>query len=291
MNRYYAAYIFSLFLAGTNGISASYIALSSYEIVLLRFGLASIMLFVLFLVVHRGRFTFLHHRRSLLFLLLTGIVLGINVLFLFEAYQQVGVSLGILGNYCGPALVMLFSPLLFHERLTASKLISFLVVLLGVVLVNGRVFLEGNSSWGLFCCAMAGVTLGAMMVFNKYAKDITGMESSLLTFVIATATIAVFVWSRQGLSMTIAASDWPPILFLSLISTGIGNNLNFSSMKHLPAQTVSVLGYLEPMVAVLLSAVLLHEAMTPTQILGAVCILGGALCCELLPAKAKYAKQ
>lgn len=138
---------------------------------------------------------------------------------------------------------------------------------------------------------MAGVTLGAMMVFNKYAKDITGMESSLLTFVIATATIAVFVWSRQGLSMTIAASDWPPILFLSLISTGIGNNLNFSSMKHLPAQTVSVLGYLEPMVAVLLSAVLLHEAMTPTQILGAVCILGGALCCELLPAKAKYAKQ
>lgn len=285
MNTYYIAYLVSLLLCGTSGIAAGFIHLSSYEIVLLRFGLATILLFVVYMIRYKGRFTFYRHKRSFVFLVLAGLILGVNVLFLFEAYQQVGVPLGILGDYCGPALVMLFSPILFHEKLTIPKLLCFAVVVLGVVLVNGQVFLEGSSGWGLFCCAMSGVTLGVMIVCNKYSTEIQGIESSLLTFAICSAVIAVFVVSQQGFTMTIVPTDWPAILFMSLISTGIGNNLNISSMKHLPAQSVSVLGYLEPMTAVVLSALILHQTMSSTQILGALCILGGAIACERMPKK------
>ena len=291
MNPYYLAYIISLVLCGTSGIAAGFIHLSSYEIVLLRFGLASILLFIVYMVRFKGKFTFYRHKRSFFFLVLAGLILGVNVLFLFEAYQQVGVPLGILGDYCGPALVMLLSPILFHEQLTVRKLLAFAIVVVGVVLVNGPVFLEGSSGWGLFCCAMSGVTLGAMVVCNKFSTEIQGLESSLLTFIICSAVIAVFVISRQGFTITIIPTDWPAILFMSLISTGIGNNLNISSMKHLPAQSVSVLGYLEPMTAVILSALILHQQMSPLQMVGAGCILGGAILCERMGRKPAHADQ
>ncbi|MBR2916504.1 MAG: EamA family transporter [Clostridia bacterium] len=50
----------------------------------------------------------------------------------------------------------------------------------------------------------------------------------------------------------------------------------------MPVQTVAVCGYLEPLSAVLFSAILLDEKITVLQIVGAVLIIGGAMCRELV---------
>ena len=85
-------------------------------------------------------------------------------------------------------------------------------------------------------------------------------------------TIAV-----SGLAM---AADWLPVLCLGLLNIGLGCFFYFSSIGSLPAQTVAVCGYLEPLSAVILSALLLHERLTPLQIAGACLIIGGALFAE-----------
>ena len=77
--------------------------------------------------------------------------------------------------------------------------------------------------------------------------------------------------------MEIAAGDWFPILLLGLVNTGVGCYCYFSSIGDLPAQSVAICGYLEPLSAVLLSVLILHETMAPLQILGAVLIIGGAV--------------
>lgn len=283
MNQYYFAYFFGLFMGATNGISSSYINLSSYEIVFLRFWLATPMLFILFLILQKGRFTFFRYKKSMFFLTLSGLSLAGNVLFLFEAYDALGVNLAILANYIGPVLVILLSPILFHERLTLAKLAALVVVLFGIVLVNGEVFLEGSSTWGLFCGGMAAVCLASMNICNKFAQDIKGLENSLLAFFIAAVAITLFVASRQSLVIIPAASDWPPLLFLGLISTGIGNNLYFVAAKRLPAQTIAICGYIEPVLVMILTFFILHEVMSPLQLVGAACILGGAVFCETRP--------
>jgi drug/metabolite transporter (DMT)-like permease len=53
--------------------------------------------------------------------------------------------------------------------------------------------------------------------------------------------------------------------------------LYFSSIGHLPVQTVSILGYLEPLSALVFSVVLLRESFNAIQIIGAILILGGAV--------------
>ena len=276
LTKSYFKYILALLLFGSNGVVASHIALTSYEIVWLRTLIGSLLLIVLFLL-NKGRFTFLQKKTDFLFLAASGAAMGISWMFLYEAYQQIGVSLSSLLYYCGPVIVMVLSPILFREKLTAPKITGFLLVVVGVILVNGRVAESGESRWGLFCGAMSAVMYAVMVICNKKASRITGMENSTLQLTISFLTVAVIVGARQGITLEITAESWPWILFLGLINTGIGCYFYFSSIGSLPVQTVAICGYLEPLSAVLFSVLLLNESMTLPQILGAGLIIGGAL--------------
>lgn len=152
-----AKYLCALLLFGSNGIVASNIALTSYEIVFLRTMIGSILLILLFLL-GKGRFHIKEYKRDVLLISLSGIAMGTSWMFLYEAYQQIGVSFASLLYYCGPVIVMMLSPLLFKEPLTKHKVFGFAIVLVGILLVNGKIAGEGNS-WGLFCGAMSAIFL------------------------------------------------------------------------------------------------------------------------------------
>ena len=111
MKRSYCKYILGLLLFGSNGIVASYIPLNSYEIVLLRTFIGSVLLIILF-CIGKGKLTFYRHKRHLLWLAVSGIAMGASWIFLYEAYARIGVSISSLLYYCGPVIVMALSPLL-----------------------------------------------------------------------------------------------------------------------------------------------------------------------------------
>ncbi|MDR2782393.1 MAG: DMT family transporter [Treponema sp.] len=276
MKNAYFKYILALLLFGSNGIIASHISLSSYEIVLLRTLIGSILLIALSLLT-RVCFIFWLHKRQFLFLAISGIAMGTSWMFLYEAYQQIGVSIASLAYYCGPVIVMTLSPFLFHERLTLLKAISFFAVLCGIFLVNAHAFQEGKTRWGLFCGVMSAVMYAFMVIFNKKAENIKGLENSTLQLSISFLTVAAFVGLKQGFLFPVTSVDWAPILMLGLFNTGIGCYLYFSSIGHLPAQTVAICGYIEPLSAIIFSVLLLQETMRPIQIIGAVLIIGGAV--------------
>lgn len=276
MKTSYLKYIFALLLFGSNGIVASLIHLSSYEIVLLRTLIGSLLLIAIFFIA-REKLTFYKYKTQSIFLAVSGIAMGTSWIFLYEAYDEIGVSLASLAYYCGPVIVMILSPILFRERLTKRKVCSFLVVLVGIFLVNGTAFENGVSVWGLACGLLSAVCYSLMVMFNKKAKDITGLENSMLQLFVAFLTVAVFVGIKQGYRMQIDTQSIIPILVLGLLNTGIGCYFYFSSIGKLPVQTVAICGYLEPLSAVVFSVIFLKETMLPIQIIGAVLIIGGAM--------------
>ena len=94
-------------------------------------------------------------------------------------------------------------------------------------------------------------------------------------------TVILFSILRGDIPFSVAGSDWLPVLWLGLINTGLGCFFYFSSIGKLPAQTVAVCGYIEPLSAVLLSTIVLNERMQPLRFLGAALIIGGALYGEI----------
>ena len=276
MKTSYLKYIFALLLFGSNGIVASLIHLSSYEIVLLRTLIGSLLLIAIFFIA-REKLTFYKYKTQSIFLAVSGIAMGTSWIFLYEAYDEIGVSLASLAYYCGPVIVMMLSPFLFGEKLTKIKVCSFITVLVGIFLVNGTAFENGVSIWGLACGLLSAVCYSLMVMFNKKAKDITGLENAMLQLFVAFLTVAIFVGIKQGYRMEIDTQSIIPILVLGLLNTGIGCYFYFSSIGKLPVQTVAICGYLEPLSAVVFSVIFLKETMLPIQIIGAVLIIGGAM--------------
>ena len=276
-------YLSALLLFGLNGIVASQIAMGSYEIVFLRTMIGSVILIILF-VLGKGRFHLREHKRDFLFILLSGIAMGASWMFLYEAYQQIGVSLASLLYYCGPVIVMVLSPLIFKEKLTLPKVIGFLIVLAGIFLVNGQSSGRGNA-WGLFCGAMSAVMYFFMVTLNKRSRQITGMENAVIQLTVSFLAVAVFVGFKQAFVLHIPDGAWLWILILGIVNTGIGCYLYFSPLSQLPVQTVAICGYLEPLSAVVFAAILLNERMTVIQVVGAACIIGGAMVGELIKSR------
>lgn len=281
MAKAYAPYITALILLGSNGCIASLISMNSYEIVFSRCLLGTLTMLAIFLITRKPA-TALKHRKQLLFLLLSGASLGGNWLCMYEGYVHIGVSLTTLLTYLGPVLVMALSPFLFRERLHALCVAGFVVVVGGVVLVNGFAPEGTIDAVGLACGFAAAAFYVGLVGFGKSVKDIIGIENSLIQTTSALIVVSVFLLFKQGFTFGMTQSDIAPMLILGVINTGIGVYLYFTGISKLPAQTIAVCGYLEPLSAVIFSAIFLHELLTSAQIMGGAMILGGAIFCEVI---------
>ena len=235
--RFFIRYLIGLLLFGFNGIVASHIALESSQIVLLRTLLGSVSLLALFFLSGH-RFSFTGRGQDVTLVLLSGAAMGASWMFLYAGYQTIGVSTASLLYYCCPVIVMALSPLVFHEALTWVKITGFVCVCGGIVLVNGW----GGGSLsisGFLYGILSAVCYAAMLILNKKAESVDGMENSLLQMLSATATVFVLLLCQGGLSMTITGANWPWILLLGIVNTGFGCWCYFSAIGSLPVQTVA----------------------------------------------------
>ncbi len=276
MKKQYFKYITALLLFGSNGIVAGNIQLSSYEIVFWRTMLGSILLITILLFgKHKLKFT--TNKKDYIFISLSGIAMGASWIFLYEAYEQVGVSLASLAYYCGPVIVMILSPIVFGEKLTAAKVTGFLAVTVGIIFVNGGVSDVSIHRQGLLCGILSAFMYSVMVIMNKKSVNVKGIENSAVQLFVSFVTVAFFVGIKSGFALEITGSDWVWTIILGIVNTGIGCYFYFSSIAYLPVQTVAILGYLEPLSAVILAVVILGESLLPVQIAGAFMIIGGAI--------------
>lgn len=277
-------YVAAVLLYGTVGTFLRFVALPSEMVAFFR-GLIGAVFILLALLFRGKRPDRAAIRRNGRWLLLSGVCLGLNWLFLFAAYVETSVAVASLCNYLAPVLVIAAAPLL-RERLDKRKLPLILLALIGIVLVSGVLGGGGGSLKGVLLGLAAAVCFAAIVLCNRRLRDISPMDRSLVQLALSAATLLPFVLVKSW-------GHWPApdlgsvliVLLLGAVHTGFAYCLYFSGMGSLPVQTVALLGYLEPVVSVLCSAFFLAEPLTPLGWLGAALILGAAAAGELLPEK------
>lgn len=276
----YLKYILALLLFGSNGIIASSIFIKSYQIILLRTLLGSLLLLLIVFKSHAFK-NLMKHKKDFLFIFFSGICMGVSWMFQYEAYQRIGISITSLLYCLGPILVVIFAQIIFQENITLKKILCLAAVTVGAILTGGVSLQQGANMIGILCALMCAFAYVGMILFNKKSTAVTGLSNSAiqLTSGFLTALIYNLIrWmSGNAPAMTIHHHEWIPILILGLINTGVGCYLYFSSISEIPAQTVAVCDYIEPLSAVLLAAIILHESMTLPQIGGAILIIGGTM--------------
>lgn len=278
----------SMFLAavcifGTIGILRRYIPLSSSLVALVRgvIGAAFLLLAVLF---SKKALNWQTIRQNFLFLSLSGAAIGFNWILLFEAYNYTSVATATLCYYLAPILVILLSPLVLHDRLTPRKILCTVVSLAGMVLVSGVLdadFTGLKELYGIFFGLGAAVLYACVILANKKFPGIPAYEKTIMQLSMAAISLLPYVLLTEDLS-SIALTPVSLVLLLvaGVVHTGIAYWLYFGSMGALPSHSVALLSYLDPVLAVLLSLVLLQEPMTVSAGIGAAMVLTAACISE-----------
>ena len=274
----YVVYILSLLIFGTNGFVVSHISVESSQIVLMRTLLGGFALTAMVLL--RGGFDKESIRTERWPLLLGGTALGLNWIALFEAYRQLNVSLATLIYYVGPILVVLFSPILFREKLTGRKTASVIIVAVGLVCISGSVVMTGMSTIGILLAMLSALLYSTLIVFNKRIVRTSGMQTAAIELDVSFVVVLGYTLCTAGVPQ-IAAADWPYILVIGFVNTGLAYLCYFSGLQKLSGQSVALISYIDPVSALIFSALLLHESMTPIQMVGALAIIGGAMFGEM----------
>lgn len=279
--------IVSMAVFGTIGLFVRNIPLPSGEIALYRAVLAAILI-GLFLIVTKQKIPFGKIKKEIPLLVLSGVAMGFNWILLFEAYKYTTVSVATLSYYFAPVIVTLACPILFKEKMGAKQWICFIMSTLGIVLITGIGDLSQGTSHikGIIFGLGAASLYATVILLNKFIKNVDGIHRTFMQFLAAIAVLVPYVLMTDGVNLhTLNSKGWIFLLVVGLVHTGITYCLYFSSLKELPGQKAAILSYIDPLVAVLVSVVVLKETMTVMQILGGILILGFTLWNEISPKK------
>ncbi len=220
-------------------------------------------------------------RKNRIWLLISGVCLGLNWVFLFAAYLHTTVAIASLCNYMAPMIVIVVAPAVLHERLNKRKIPCVIAAFVGIILVSGFWNGEIGDAAGILMGLMAAICFVIIVICNRKMQGINPYDKSIVQLVISAVTVLPYVLVKNwGIEINWNVKSVVIIIVLGLVHTGVAYCLYFSGMTTLPVQTVAILGYLEPVVSVICSAVILHEHMNISGWIGAVLILGAAIISE-----------
>lgn len=269
----------AMVIFGTLGVFTRNIGVTSGELALYRAVLASVLIGFYLVFIKKGWLNLKNAGRELPLLLASGIAMGINWILLFQAYRYTTISAATLSYYFAPVIVTVASPLLFHERLTAKQVICFVMSTLGLVLIIGTGGGEETAGiTGILFGLGAAVFYAAVILLNKFIKNVAGIQRTILQMLAAVVTLLPYVALSSGFNLNLLdGTGWACLLTVGLFHTGITYCLYFSALKDLTGQEAAILSYIDPLVAVVISVLLLGEPMTLMQLIGGALILGFTL--------------
>lgn len=268
---------------GTVGLFVRYIPLPSAAIALSRAMLGLLFLCVLMAITGK-RPDKTAIRKNLLLLLFSGMAMGLNWLLLFESYRYTTVATATVCYYFAPVLLLLLSPLL-GEKLSVQKLLCVLVALGGIVCISGVLRdapPQPKELLGIAFGLGAAVLYASVMFLNKKLPPMASYDKTIFQLAGSLLVLLPYLLLTESLSdFSLTGLQWGLLAVMGILHTGIAYALYFRSLEKLSAKTISVLCYLDPVIAVVLSAVFLREPLTPLGIFGTVLVLGSALYSEL----------
>lgn len=276
--------ISSMFIYGTIGVFVRYIPLPSSVTAMMR-GLIGAPFLLLVLLLRRSRPSGKEIKSNLPLLCLSGLMLGLNWILLFEAYRYTTVATATLCYYFAPIFLVAASPFVFKERMTLRKILCILAALAGMVFVSGVAengIPSAGELRGVLLAIGAAALYACIVIANKKLKNISAYDRTIMQLAVSALVLLPYNLLSGGFAgMMLSPFICLMLLIVGVVHTGIAYYLYFGSMEELKSQTLAILSYIDPVVAVLLSALVLREPLGGPDILGAVLILGAALVSEL----------
>lgn len=279
----------SMLLFGTIGVFVKHIPLQSSVIAFTR-AIVGMLFLLAVIALKRLPISFSAVKKNFLWLCISGVCLGFNWILLFESYRYTSVAVSTLCYYTAPIFVILVSPFTLKEKITAKKLFCVMAAICGMICISGVLrsgVPKAAELQGILLGVAAAVLYAVIILCNKRLDGISAYDKTVIQLGISAIVMLPYCIATYVPADTILTPmSVLLLLIIGVVHTGITYYLYFGSMEHLSGQSVAVISYVDPLVAVFVSVAILREPFGPVEVLGALLILGAALISEL-PAKKK----
>lgn len=275
--------VVAMLIFGSIGLFVRNIDLPSSMIALARGIIGSIFL-LLASYITKQKPSWKAIKSNLLPLIVSGAAMGINWIFLFQAYKYTTISKATLCYYFAPVLVMFLSAFILKEKLNAIKIMCIICAMTGMFLIVGvgSSATEKNQLLGIGYGLAAAALYASVIITNKFIKNLSGIESAMVQLAIAAVVLLPYVLATEKIQFTeLSYKSIGLLLIVGIIHTGITYLLYFSAIPKLSGQTIAAFSYIDPISAIVMSSIFLGEKMTMIQLLGGILILGTTFINEL----------
>lgn len=253
-------FITSMVIFGSIGYFSVKTELPSIELVFFRCLCASILLGFVWLLANkrRGNNRETVHRKEFLFALLCGFFLIVNWVFFFRSIELMPITVAVSIYHLAPVLVLLLGALFFKERITFTAGLAIVICFIGTLLVGGilqHATLDDFLSTGVLWAFGAALFYALTTLTGKAIRTL----DPILTTVIQTTLgiILLFPLVDWANFSQLSVENWSYILLTGFVHTGFVFYLFFSSVRSLKAETIAILVFLDPAVAILMDVVLI----------------------------------
>lgn len=250
--------------------------LGSMEIVAVRAITTSIMLLVFLLLYDRSMLKI--RLKDIWCFLGTGIlsIVFFNYCY-FKAITMTNLSVAAVLLYTAPAIVMVLSAILFHEKITAVKIVCLIATFLGCVLVTGLAgAAQTMSPGGILVGLGAGLGYALYSIFGRFALD-RGYHSLTISFyTFLFAMVGTIPLSDVNVIVNCCMTGWENVAFcliFGLVSTVIPYIAYTVGLRKMENSRASIIASVEPVAATVLGIAVYHEKMLATHIMGILLVL------------------
>lgn len=275
-------FILSMVIFGTIGLVVRYIDLSSSERALFSSFIGCLFLMIILLSMKK-KIVWQSVKYNAAILFFSGIALGGNWFFLYQSYDYTTIANATLGYYFAPVIVMLLSPWVLRETLSLKKVVCIFFAIIGLVLIvaDGISASRTNDIIGFSYGLIAAAFYASLLLLNKFIKGMGKLELTIIQLGVTALLLVPYVFFTEGFGiLEVSTSSIPFIFILGIVNTGVGFWLFFSGMENLKGQSIAMLSYIDPFVAILISATILQEHITFVQMIGGALLLGSTFVSE-----------
>ena len=262
---------------GSIGFFTVHTGIPAIELVFIRCICATLFLGAIWLLTG-GHKTERWSQKEVVRTLICGVFIVLNWVFLFKAFEEMAISVAISIYNLAPVFVLILGTLFLGEKMTLRAVIAIIACFLGsifIVGINNFTSVDDLFSSG-FVWAILSAVFYALTVFTS--KTITNLSAYALTF---TQTIVGMIILAPFVDFTLfnglTTSNWLYILGTGFIHTGFVFYLFFDSVRELPTLIVSVLTFVDPVVAIALDVLILNFSPSSWQLFGIALIFGGII--------------
>lgn len=260
----------AVLLFGLAGLFAKWVQLPAVIIVLGRVIFSSLSLF--FLLKIKKEDIRLANGKDYILIVTAGIVLAVHWTTFMQSIQTSTVAVGTLTFSTFPLFVTFLEPVLFHEKLKTSSVISAVVMLAGVLLIVPEFHLENTMTQGVIWGMAGSLSYAVLSLMNRLFME--KYTSSVTAFYEQATAAVVLLPALFVLRPVFSGKDILVLILLGVVFTAFAHTMYIEGLKHVKVQTAGIISGLESVYGIIAAFLFLGEKPGIKELAGGVIILG-----------------